>query len=105
MAKFCCHLFREEFHGGRGGRGGGGWGVNCQGLVVQGGIIQRKMFGLKSPGRYCSGGSFMGVVVQAGKLFRGNSQEGKNPEDNFLRENFIGGSCSQGSCVGGNIRE
>ena len=43
------------------GVGGGRGSFNCQGLVVQGGTIQRKMLGVKSPGRYCSGGSCMGV--------------------------------------------
>ena len=42
---------------GRGGEGGG----SCQGLVVQGGIIQEKMFRVKSPGGNCPRGGVMGV--------------------------------------------
>ena len=40
------------------GEGGSG---SCQGLVVQRGIIQEKMFRVKSPGGNCPRGSFMGV--------------------------------------------
>ena len=87
---------------GRGERRG-----SCQGLNIQGGIILGKMFGVKSPGGNCPGGSFMGVSCPGGKLFRGNPEsnpEGKSPEGNFLGENFIGGSCPRGSCPGGNIQ-
>ena len=48
---------------------GEGGGVSCQGLVVQGGIDQGKMFEVKSQGENCPGASFIGVqgvIVQEG---------------------------------------
>ena len=51
---------------------GGGLVGNCLGVVVQGGIIQGKMFGGKSPRANCPGENFMrvncpGVIVPGGR--------------------------------------
>ena len=60
-------------------------------------VVQGKMFGVKSPGGNCPGGSFMEVNSPGC-----NYPEGKSPEGNFLGQNFVGGSCPGGSCPGGN---
>ena len=79
----------------------------CQGLglVVQGGIVEGKMFRVKNPGGNCPRGSFIrvnssGGNCPGGKLFRSNYPEGKSLEGNFLGENFIGGSCPGGNIQG-----
>ena len=59
-----------------------------QGLVVQEGIVQGKMFEVKNPGGNCQGGSFMGVS-SPGVIV----QEGNYSGVILLGENFIRGSC------------
>ena len=51
---------------------GGGLVSSCLGVVVQGGIIQGKMFGGKSPRANCPGENFIrfncpGVIVPGGR--------------------------------------
>ena len=80
---------------------GKNFGGSYPGCIVQRGIIHGKMFGVKSPGGNCPGGSFMGVTCLGGncpgrKLFRGNYLEGKSPEDSFLFWGFYRGKLSWG---------
>ena len=67
------------------GEGGGEGGESCQGLVVQGGSIQGKIFGVKRPGEIAlegvswasivqgvivEDGNYSGVIIQRAKIRR-----------------------------------
>ena len=68
-------------------------GASCPWLVVQGGIILKKMFGVKSPEGNCPGGSFMEVNSLGGNYPGVTVWRAKVREVSFFGGYLIGGSC------------